>query len=146
MAQLSRLKLTAIRDNLDALLDEAARKDLNLREALAFLCEAEIARKDQRRIRMGTAIAKFPALRTLESFDFDAQPSVDPRQLRELATCRWVGNGDSLLLLGPPGVGKTHLAIALGREAIQHRYTLAPGTNRALSRPSSAFNTDGSVS
>lgn len=124
IAHLTRLKLTAIRDQLDSLLDEAARQDLNLREALAFLCEAEVARKDQRRIRMGTSIAKFPAVRTLDDFDLEAQPSIDPKQLRELATCRWVGNGDTLLLLGPPGVGKTHLAIALGREAIQQGHTV----------------------
>ena len=124
VAHLTRLKLTAIRDQLDSLLDEAARQDLNLREALAFLCEAEVARKDQRRIRMATSIAKFPAVRTLDDFDLEAQPSIDPKQLRELATCRWVGNGDTLLLLGPPGVGKTHLAIALGREAIQQGHTV----------------------
>lgn len=121
---LSRLKLTAIRDQLDNLLEEAGRKELNLREALAFLCEAEIARKDQRRITMGLSIAKFPHVRTLEAFDFDAQPSVDARQVRELATCRWVANGDTLLLLGPPGVGKTHLAVALGREAITQGYSV----------------------
>ena len=108
---LTRLKLTAIRDQLDNLLDEAGRKELNLREALAFLCEAEIARKDQRRITMGLSIAKFPFVRTLDGFDFAAQPSLDPKQIRELATCRWVANGDSLLLLGPPRVGKTHLAV-----------------------------------
>ena len=124
VAHLTRLKLTAIRDQLDTLLDEAARQELNLREALAFLCAAEVARKDQRRIRMATSIARFPAVRTLDGFDFSAQPSVDPGHLRELATSRWISNGDTLLLLGPPGVGKTHLAIALGREAILHRHTV----------------------
>jgi len=130
VAMLTRLKLTAIRDHLDTLLDEAARQELNLREALAFLCEAEVARKDQRRIRMGTSIAKFPTVRTLDGFEYDAQPSVDPGQIRDLATGRWVANGDNLLLLGPPGVGKTHLAIALGRESIERGYTVlfAPAT------------------
>ncbi|HYH38002.1 MAG TPA: ATP-binding protein, partial [Azospirillum sp.] len=63
-------------------------------------------------------------VRTLEGFDFDAQPSLDPRQIRDLAVCRWVANGDTLLLLGPPGVGKSHLAVALGREAIRHGYSV----------------------
>lgn len=123
LAMLTRLKLTAIRDQLDSLLDEASRRELSLREALAFLCAAEVARKDQRRIAMGISIAHFPCVRTLDGFDFDAQPSLDPRQVRELATARWVANGDTLLLLGPPGVGKTHLAVALGREAIHRGYS-----------------------
>jgi DNA replication protein DnaC len=121
---LTRLKLTAIRDQLENLLDEAGRRQLSLRELLGFLCEAEIARKDQRRITMGLSIAKFPCLRTLEGFDFEAQPSVDARQIRDLSACRWVANGDSLLFLGPPGVGKTHMAIALGRTAIERGYSV----------------------
>ena len=120
---LARLQLTAIRDQLDSLLDQAARAELNLREALAMLCSAEVTRRNERRIQMGLSIAKFPFVRTLEGFEYDAQPSVDAKQVRELAASRWVANGDCLLLLGPPGVGKTHLAVALGREAIVRGYS-----------------------
>jgi DNA replication protein DnaC len=129
---LTRLKLTAIRDQLDCLLDEAAKRELTLREALAFLVEREVARKDERRIEMAGKIAHFPMVRDLDGFDFVAQPSLDPRQIRELAACRWVARGEALLLLGPPGVGKTHLAIALGRAAIREGYSVLFVTAPAL--------------
>ncbi len=67
---LGRLKLTAIRDQLDGLLDEAARRELTLRETVGLLCEREIARKDERRIEMALSIAKFPFVRDLAGFDF----------------------------------------------------------------------------
>ena len=135
---LTRLKLTAIRDQLDTLLDEAARRDLTLREAVAFLCQREIAPKDERRVERASKIAHFPTVRDLGGFDFSAQPSLDPGHVRDLAACRWVAHGEALLLLGPPGVGKTHLAIAFGREAIRAGYSVlfvpAPALVAALAK------------
>jgi DNA replication protein DnaC len=106
---LTRLKLTTIRDRLDNLLDEAGRRSMTHREALHYFCQEEILTKDHQRVRMGMKMAKFPYERTLDQFEFDAQPALDPKQMRELALGRWVANGDAVLLLGPPGVGKTHL-------------------------------------
>ena len=71
-------------------------------------------------------------VRELTSFDFAAQPSVDAKQIRDLAAARWVANGENVLLLGPPGVGKSHLAIALGREAIAVGYSVLFVTAIAL--------------
>jgi DNA replication protein DnaC len=77
---LTRLKLTAVRDQLDVLLDEAGRQDLTLRETLVLLCEREIARKNARRVDMTLKLARFPFVRDLAGFDFAAQPSIDPNQ------------------------------------------------------------------
>jgi DNA replication protein DnaC len=121
---LTRLKLTGIRDQLDNLLDEASRGDLSVRETLSMLCAREIARKDHSRIEMALKLAHFPTAKDLASFDFEAQPSIDPKQIRDLAAGRFIANGENVLLLGPPGVGKTHLAVALGREAILAGYSV----------------------
>nr|WP_307877651.1 MULTISPECIES: ATP-binding protein [unclassified Rhizobium] len=95
-----------------------------LREALAFLVSREIARRDERRISTSCKIAQFPFVCELDGFDFGAQPSLDQRQIRELATCRRITHGDTVLFLGAPGTGKTHLALSLGREAIRQNYNV----------------------
>ena len=121
---LARLGLKAMRDRLDNLLDEVSRRDLSVRDALDLLCEAEVRHREERRIQMGLGIAKFPFVRTLDGFDFDAQPLPRSQAGPRPSTCRWVANGDALLLLGPPGVSKSHLAFALGREAVRLGYTV----------------------
>ena len=67
-------------------------------------------------------MARFPFHKTLESFDFKFQPSLSPKLVRELAKCRFIADADNVLLLGPPGVGKTHLAVALGLKACAQGY------------------------
>jgi DNA replication protein DnaC len=89
---LNRLKLTAIRDQLDSLIDEAGRRELTIREALSPFCEREIARKDERRIEMSVGLARFPFERDLDGFDFAAQPSIDKKQIRELTAGRFIAN------------------------------------------------------
>ena len=82
-------RLSGVRDQLDSLLDEEARSNLSTRETLLLLFEREIARKDHRRIEMALKLAHFPAVKQLAGFDFDAQPSIDPKQIRDLAASRW---------------------------------------------------------
>ncbi len=103
---LDRTKLTALRDQLDSLIDEAGRRELTIREALTLFCEREVSRRDQRRIEMSFGLARFPYVRDLTGFDFAAQPSLDKAQTREIATERFIANGEAVLLLGPPGVGR----------------------------------------
>lgn len=115
----SRLRLTLIRDRMEEMLSMATEKKLSPRETLEFFFRQEIFQREENRIRQGIMGAHFPAVRSLEDFDFSAQPSLDIRQIKELAQFKWTQEGKNLLFLGPPGVGKTHLAIALGRLAIQ---------------------------
>jgi len=84
----------------------------------------ELTARRERRTEMATRMARLPFVKTLESFDFAYQPSINVKQIKELAAVRWIANGENLILLGPPGVGKTHLAVALGIKAIEQGYKM----------------------
>ncbi len=129
---MTELRLIALRDQLDTMLDEATRAKLSYRDLVALICRREIDSKLTRRISRRFKYAHFPMHRELDDFDFSAQPSVDEVQFRELESCRWINHGDNILLLGPPGVGKTHLAIGLGRAAIHQDYDVKYTTSLAL--------------
>ena len=115
---LTRLQLVATRDRLEAVLQQAAKGESTYLDFLDRVLGEEVASKNEKRMKMGVQIAHFPLQRSLEDFDFSLQPSIDRTLIRELETGRYLANGDNVLLLGPPGVGKTHLAIGLGRRAI----------------------------
>jgi DNA replication protein DnaC len=78
----------------------------------------EVSARVERDVTMKTRLARFPFVKTLDQFDFSFQPALNEAQIRELATARFVAHGENILLLGPPGVGKTHLAVSLGVAAI----------------------------
>ena len=104
---------------LDSRLEAAAQREAPYAELLADLLGAEAAARRQRYLTTRTRLAHLPFQRTLAQFDFRFQPSIDERQVRELATMAFVAEAANVLLLGPPGVGKTHLAVALGLQAIE---------------------------
>ena len=113
------LKLDGIAGHLEALCDQAAKEEWPYATFLGQLLEEELAARDQRRLSVTTKMARFPFHKTLEQFDFAFQPSVEKRRIQELASLRFVSSGSNVLFLGPPGVGKTHLAIGLGLKALQ---------------------------
>jgi DNA replication protein DnaC len=129
---LAKLRLGHVAERVDALLSEAARREPTYLDFLDGLLTEEMASKQRKRVAMGIQIAHFPAVKTLTDFDFGFQPSVDRKLVAELATGRFVANAENVLLFGPPGVGKTHLAVALGRAVVEAGHSALFVTATAL--------------
>ena len=115
---LQRLRLFKSRERLEALLQEASTQELSYADFLDQVLTEEVTAKTAKHITMRTSLARFPFVKTLDQFDFSFQSALNEAQIRELATARFVAHGENILLLGPPGVGKTHLAVSLGVAAI----------------------------
>lgn len=119
---LTSLGLAELEALVEARLERAAQSEQPYAEFLAELLECEVAARRDRYLRTRMRLAHLPAVKTLEQFDFGFQPSLDERQIRELQTLRFVHDASNVVLLGPPGVGKTHLAIGLAVEAVRSGY------------------------
>jgi DNA replication protein DnaC len=129
---LRRLQLPHLRDTLAAVLAEAAKGQWTYLEFLEQILRREVDAKEGKRVRMAMRIAHFPCVRTIEEFDFSFQPSVDERLIRELSTGHFLSHGENVLIFGPPGVGKTHLAVGLGRKVVEQGHTARFTTATAL--------------
>ena len=122
---LTRLQLGESDALLDTHLEAAAQQERTYAEFLCLLLEAEVEARRTRALAARMRMAGLPCPKTLAQFDFAFQPSVDERQVRELATLRFVSDASNVILLGPPGVGKTHLATALAIEAISGGHSVS---------------------
>jgi DNA replication protein DnaC len=117
------LKLVHMAECLPELVEEGARDDVTPIRFLDLVLEREIERKTERRIATSLKLSGLPVGKTLENFDWTFQPRVDRSKLEALATCQFLRDRDNVLFLGPPGVGKSHLAVALGVKAIKNGFS-----------------------
>lgn len=129
---LPKLKLDHLEVQRPALCEQAAQRDLDYQSFLAEALRAEWQGRFQRGIETRLRQSRFPWIKTLEQFDFDFQPSLDRRQVRELAGLSFIERAENVVVLGPPGVGKTHLAVALGVKAVEAGYSVVFHTLETL--------------
>lgn len=123
-ATAAKLGLTHLADNLTEHLGRAEGGQMAYLDFLDLVLEEELALREERRFRHALRLSKMPHHKTLDEYDFTYQPDLDPRKIRDLATLAFVEAKANLALLGPPGVGKTHLAIALAVTACRAGFTV----------------------
>jgi DNA replication protein DnaC len=121
---LDKLKLDHLEAQLDSVCEQAAQRQADYKTFLTQALTTEWQGRYQRGIEARLHQARFPWVKTLEQFDFDFQPSLDRHQVRELAGLTFVERAHNVIVLGPPGVGKTHLAVALGVKAVEAGYSV----------------------
>ena len=121
-SHLAVLRLYDCAEALPSVLDAATTEKLSITATLERLLAIEVTATEARRLASRLRFACLPSPASLEDFDYDAQPGVDRQLMNELGTCRFLETATNVLLIGPPGVGKTHLAVGLARRAAETGY------------------------
>ena len=116
---LKKLRLSGLVQTLDVRLQEASGNHLSHAEFLELVLQDELSVRAERQVNRRVKAACFRDARTLEDFDWQFNPSIKRKTIYELATCQFVHQGKDVLFLGPPGTGKSHLAQAIGYQAIK---------------------------
>ena len=130
---LKSLRLSGILATLETRNRQAIEDRLSYVDFLSRLLEDEVERRAQKQLSLRLRRAAFPADHTLESFDFAFNPQINRQKVLDLATCTFIERKENVLICGPTGVGKSHLAQALGHEACRRGYdTIFVGTHKML--------------
>jgi len=124
-AHLMRLGFTHVVPILGDLVEEGVRQKKTPHEVLHDVLDAEVVFREERRVSTSLKLSGLPPGKTMETFDFAFQPGVERAHVLTLATCEYLSKKENILLLGPPGVGKTHLAAALGAKAVLNGFCVA---------------------
>jgi DNA replication protein DnaC len=131
-AQLADLKMPGSLEAIDAVLAQVDGGQIGAGEAIRQVLEAQISLRNNRRLEAAMRSSRLPAVKTLADFDFSFQPSIKREQIDSLHTLGFVERHENVVFLGPPGVGKTHLAISLAIAAAQQGRRVYYGTLAAL--------------
>ena len=146
LPKLKALRLSGMADSLEERSELAREQKLTPVEFLALLLDDEIDRRQRKRLARMEASAGFESVKLLSGFDFAAAPAIDRSLVLEMATCGFIGRKENWLICGPTGVGKSHLATAMGYESIKRGYSVSSHQTHKLLAELHASRADGSVS
>jgi DNA replication protein DnaC len=121
-SQMQALKLKGILAHYREITEKASQNNLSYPEYLSLLLEEELKRKNDGTVKTKINKARFPFIKTIEEFDFGFQPSLREKEIIALSSLDFIEKKENLIFLGPPGVGKTHLSVALGIKACMAKY------------------------
>ena len=122
--RLERLGLVNAAERIEGLISDAVKNETAPHRLIDQLLDAELERREERRLQTSLRLSGLPTGQTLGNFDFSFQPSVERARIETLGTCQWIREKRTLLIQGPPGVGKTHLGVSLGVKAIEHGFSV----------------------